>query len=373
MLGAVFLPSGNSAVAVGLSGRSGVRYGAIWEFRGGSWKRENGDVAAGHVQGRRRRRNEGGGRAGYPSGPVFDPRPSDQNATVWTLVGGRWRSVCGAECGDGVSGGGHHGQTMYDVVARGGGGFVAVGYDLNDADLHFDAAVWTSPDGLRWSRAPNDGGALGTGNDFDQVMNAVTETPSGLLVAVGRDRGAGAVWTSTDGAKWTRISIPADPADAKSTLELRDVVFSGSRLVAVGRRGDTSGNSNEAAVWLSDDDGRSWRRVPSPVFEEQSGGQRGGRGQQMRGVVSVPFGFVAVGADHPSGPDGPSSAAMWTSLEGEFWTPVSSPSFGGQGNYLLRAVASASDNIVAVGAAPAPSDRKSAKLDAAVWWTPPER
>ena len=226
---------------------------------------------------------------------------------------------------------------MNDVVARRRGGFVAVGYDRSDAEPYRDAAVWLSPDGLRWSRVPNGDGALGNGHDRDQVMDAVTETPSGLLVAVGRDRAAGAVWTSTDGRHWARTRSPGLQA-AGSTLELQDVVAAGSRLVAVGRRGDPKGNLNEAAVWLSTD-GRDWRRVRSPVFEKQSGGSNEARGQQMRGVVAVPFGFVAVGADHPSGPDGPAAAAVWTSLDGEVWTPVGIPSLAGPGNYSMRGVA----------------------------------
>ncbi len=382
MFGVTSMSSGDGAVAVGLSGRHGERYGAIWEFGDGSWRRDdrvappgvfNAVAAAGTtvvVVG--------------TAGPVADPLTSRQDATVWTLVRGRWTHACGAECGDGAGGGGHHGQTMYDVVARRGGGFVAVGYDLSDvrANPRFDAAVWTSPDGVRWSRLPNLGDAFGTGRDASQVMKAVTETPSGLLVGVGRDGLEGAVWISTDGRQWTRVRS-ADLKESNATgiptasLELDDVVSAGSRVVAVGRRGDTRGNRNEAAVWLSDDDGNSWRRVRSPVFETQSGGQRRvrgqltdqQRGQQMHGVATVPFGFVAVGVDHPSGRKGPATAAVWTSLDGEVWTPLSSPSLAGQGNFSMQAVASASDNIVAVGAAPAPSGRGSGRQDAEVWST----
>jgi hypothetical protein len=53
---------------------------------------------------------------------------------------------------------------------------VAVGYD--DSSGNRDAAVWTSVDGLAWTRVPNVGGAS------DQTMNAVTVGDTGLLVAV---------------------------------------------------------------------------------------------------------------------------------------------------------------------------------------------
>ena len=81
-----------------------------------------------------------------------------------------------------------------DSVTAGGPGLVAVGYDLFDAG--FDAAVWTSPDGVNWSRVPHNEAVFGgTGT---QEMNAVTAGGPGL-VAVGSARlpdgdGDGAVW-----------------------------------------------------------------------------------------------------------------------------------------------------------------------------------
>jgi hypothetical protein len=231
---------------------------------------------------------------------------------------------------------------------------------------------------LHWSRVPNRRDAFGTGRDASQVMKAVTETPSGELIAVGRDGLGGAVWISTDWRQWTRVRSAAfQETDAAgiptASLELNDVVATGSRVIAVGRRGDTRGNLNAAAVWLSDDEGSSWRRVRSPVFETQSGGQHRTsgqqRGQQMHGVATVSFGFVAVGVDHPSGLTGPATAAVWTSLDGEVWTPLSSPSLAGEGNFSMQAVASASDSIVAVGAAPVPADRRRERQDAEVWST----
>ncbi len=366
MHGVTWLGGNDRAVGVGFDRKGGLAREAIWELRGGRWTRAGpadrpGVLNAAASDGKTVV-------AVGTAGPAVRPGSSSQDAAVWTLVGRRWVRTCTAECGDGVRGGGHHGQTMRGVVARSGGGFVGVGYDRSDAEAHLDAAVWTSRDGIRWSRVANGRGTLGNGQDLDQVMNAVTETPSGLLVAVGRDRAAGAVWTSADGSRWRRIRSAA-LVQAGATLELYDVVSSGSVLVAVGRRGNPKGNLNEAAVWLSTDEGGSWRRVKSPVFEQRSGGASGGRGQQMRSVATVPFGFVAVGGDHPSGPAGPSTAAVWTSLDGEVWTPVSGPSFGGSGNYSMQSVASAGSDVVAVGDAPAPYDRRSQKQDAAVWST----
>ena len=99
---------------------------------------------------------------------------------------------------DDVVFGGEGGQVMLSVTA-GGPGLVAVGSDGSAA------AVWTSPDGFIWSRVPHDA-ALG-GASF-QTMRSVTIGAVGLI-AVGSDGSdAGedaAVWTSPDGITWSRV------------------------------------------------------------------------------------------------------------------------------------------------------------------------
>jgi hypothetical protein len=49
------------------------------------------------------------------------------------------------------------------AVVAGGPGLVAVGHD--DAGEDEDAAVWTSPDGLVWSRVPHDEAVFGGGDE----------------------------------------------------------------------------------------------------------------------------------------------------------------------------------------------------------------
>ena len=77
-------------------------------------------------------------------------------------------------------------------VTAGGPGLVAVGLDLSGGDA--DAVVWTSADGITWSRPAND--AVLGGEGF-QVMRAVTVGGPGLA-AVGGD-GSG---NDLDGAAW---------------------------------------------------------------------------------------------------------------------------------------------------------------------------
>jgi hypothetical protein len=88
--------------------------------------------------------------------------------------------------------GGAEDQEMRSVAAV-GPGLVAVGYDTSGGDQ--DAAVWTSFDGLTWSRVPHD--ELVFGGEGDQIIRAVTIGGPGL-VAVGTDYRHGdqdaAVW-----------------------------------------------------------------------------------------------------------------------------------------------------------------------------------
>ena len=83
-------------------------------------------------------------------------------------------------------------QGMRDVVV-GGPGFVAVGRDSSivGPDTYAVAAVWTSPDGINWSRVAHDDAVFGraTGEPDDIFrMTAVTTGGPGL-VAIGERGG----------------------------------------------------------------------------------------------------------------------------------------------------------------------------------------
>jgi hypothetical protein len=117
--------------------------------------------------------------------------------------------------------------------------------------IRSDTPVATTPQvdsfsSLTWSRLPHDEAEFGDG--FEQVMDSVTVGGPGL-VAVGQSgpgedgEGRAAVWTSPDGITWTR---------ARTFLEngytrMFDVTVGGSGLVAVGRQ--WGGEELRAAVW----------------------------------------------------------------------------------------------------------------------------
>ncbi len=79
-------------------------------------------------------------------------------------------------------------------VTVGGPGLVAVGSVGNDGDA--DAAVWTSVDGVTWSRVPHDEAVFGGAGG--QLMRSVTAGGPGL-VAVGDADTDAAVWVAVPG------------------------------------------------------------------------------------------------------------------------------------------------------------------------------
>ena len=80
---------------------------------------------------------------------------------------------------------------MTSVIAA-NSGLVAVGWVGSVGGTTSEAAVWTSTDGIFWSRVPHDDEAIGKG-----VMWGVIFTERGLI-AVGEDGINGVVWTGPD-------------------------------------------------------------------------------------------------------------------------------------------------------------------------------
>jgi hypothetical protein len=269
---------------------------------------------------------------------------ADDGAAVWSSVDGlTWSRVPHDEALFG-------GAAMTSVTA-GGPGLVAVGAVGSGYDFEV-AAVWTSVDGLTWSRVPHDEAVFGGGG---QGMNSVTVGGPGL-VAVGRDEPdinsngekcclRAAVWTSVDGIIWTRVPDDEAVFDGPGGQEMNSVAAAGSGLVAVGdeQLGDDvpTGRAKDAAVWTSVD-GITWSRVPHDVT------LFGGTGnQRMHGVTVTDAGLVAVGADGGFyGTQG--DAVVWTSVDGITWArvPHDESVFGGA---EMQSVTGTSAGLVAVG------------------------
>ena len=261
---------------------------------------------------------------------------------MWTSVDGlTWSRVSLDEAvfGDGEPS---------DVIA-GGPGLVAVGADVPNA------AVWTSVDGLTWSQVPHDEAVFG--GEGQQWMNSVTVGGPGLVAVGGGSLGA-AVWTSADGLTWSLV--PHDErafgraAGLGGLPVLNGVTAGGPGLVAVGT--EFGGRwADPAAVWTSVD-GITWSRVP---HGDALGGQldvRDGDRWMSSATVGGP-GLVAVGGNRSADPVTEVAAEVWTSVDGVTWSRVpQDEAIFGRGE--MSNVTAGGPGLVAVG---------SDGSDAAVW------
>ena len=181
-----------------------------------------------------------------------EDKGADVDGAVWTSVDGlTWLRVTDEQ---GVFGG--TGDQLMESVAAGGPGLVAVGWDGSGGELRsptvgLDAAVWTSVDGLTWVRVPDAETVLG-GEGFQQMLSVTVGGPG--LVAVGRDESGttdfdAAVWSSVDGTKWSRIPHDEAVLGGVGFQHMRSVTLGGPGLVAVGLELGSAGD--DAAVWVT--------------------------------------------------------------------------------------------------------------------------
>jgi hypothetical protein len=276
----------------------------------------------------------------------------DRVAAVWTSVDGvTWARV---PHDDSIFGG--KGDVGMASVTVGGPGLVAVGSDASDDGQEWfgqwtaeAVVVWTSVDGLTWSRVPHDDEIFG-----EAEVQSVTVGGPGL-VAVGlapfATRSVAAVWTSPDGLSWSRVAYTRKAfgsglAVSGSLIEMSSVTAGGPGLVAVG------GPESAALVWTSVD-GITWSQVPPDADFIGPGDQ------SIRSIVAGGPGLVAVGTEgfqvpSPSVQDGQSSyeqiVVVWTSRDGINWSrvPHNESVFGGGDVEMVDVVADGS-NLIAVG------------------------
>jgi DNA-directed RNA polymerase specialized sigma24 family protein len=276
----------------------------------------------------------------------------DRVAAVWTSVDGvTWARV---PHDDSIFGG--KGDVGMASVTVGGPGLVAVGSDASDDGQEWfgqwtaeAVVVWTSVDGLTWSRVPHDDEIFG-----EAEVQSVTVGGPGL-VAVGlapfATRSVAAVWTSPDGLSWSRVAYTRKAfgsglAVSGSSIEMSSVTAGGPGLVAVG------GPESAALVWTSVD-GITWSQVPPDADFIGPGDQ------SIRSIVAGGPGLVAVGTEgfqvpSPSVQDGQSSyeqiVVVWTSRDGINWSrvPHNESVFGGGDVEMVDVVADGS-NLIAVG------------------------
>jgi hypothetical protein len=174
------------------------------------------------------------------------------DGVTWTLGRGMIGSVSGE-------------TKAYGVTAADTGSsplFVAVGGSVTNSSN--DAAVWTSDDGIAWTKVANST-ALGQGNKIsDQEMLAIAALGSGAgFIAVGDESAnssstsRGVVWRSSDGATWTRTaandSTFVSKDKANPSVILSSVAIGAGYYVTVGSAQSDKSSSSRAVGWTSTD------------------------------------------------------------------------------------------------------------------------
>ena len=199
-----------------------------------------------------------------------------QEGAVWTSIDGiAWRRTAVPDPGD----------WMHDVIA-GGPGLVAVGTAQPGTGEEEKAAAWTSVDGTLWTRVqdgpPFANGAIGAVLNGPKGLLAVghsLDSKTGALHPMS--------WTSPDGLSWTAAvagiePLRTDPPHAFEGSAIADLARVSDGWLAVG--GDihfrTDGARQDIAMWSSSD-GATWTRIPDqPEFQ-------GGLGTSMQFGATV--------------------------------------------------------------------------------------
>jgi hypothetical protein len=257
-----------------------------------------------------------------------------RDAAVWFSADGlEWSRVIDP---DGLAAEGW--QTLSAVVA-GGPGLVAVGTSAPGVHKD-DAAVWTSIDGLDWIRVPDEAGVFTGAGDY-QMVDVVVGGPG--VVTVGSvsslDGGIAAVWTSPDGVAWSRVAHDDEVFGDDGWQYMTSVTVAAAPFSPVGA--DNSGDDVDAAVWTSQD-GLVWSRVV-----DTDGALAGSGDQAMVSVAPGGPGFVAVGRGKP---ESDFDSVVWLSPDGASWTRIDTGDvFGGPGDQAVAQVSEVGGGLMAVG------------------------
>jgi hypothetical protein len=195
------------------------------------------------------------------------------------------------------------------VPGMGGVHLVAIGNGAGDG------RVWTSPDGVAWTREPSTG--------LEAARPFAVGAQASRLIAVGNEVVGGdsvaTAWISTDSRRWDAMRFGGSTG-------LTAVAASPARIIVAGSARSGGG----LPIWSSRDGGRTWQQADQTTPYTRA---------NVSGVALGGPGFVAVGYDDVG-------AVAWTSTDGLHWRRVDDPSFS---SGRMMAVASAPAGLVAVG------------------------
>jgi hypothetical protein len=130
-------------------------------------------------------------------------------------------------------------------------GFVAYG-TASAPRFTTEPAVWTSRDGARWSRVPRQSAPTGLGGEALALKN-------GQLIAFARTGNGLEIWTSQDGVTWRHRAGASAPFAVNGSRQIRigTVINGGPGVIAFGSAESLSG-PEPIGVWLSAD-GVRWQ------------------------------------------------------------------------------------------------------------------
>ncbi|MFJ8578757.1 hypothetical protein [Micromonospora sp. NPDC093277] len=229
-------------------------------------------------------------------------------------------------------------------LVAGPGGWVVVGSRSDGA------AVWTSPDGVRFTLREGVPELAGDGRGRTIGLDAVAVPPGWLVVGAVLPPHAAAMaplsWVSSDGRAWRRLALPA--SDGRS--QAQRVVLVAGAVVAVGPVRSGFG------VWRAALAGGGAERIPDAGWRRVGGfGEVGVGVSAVRALASLGGGgLVAVTGD--GGGHG-----LWFSGDlGGSWRPLALPVAVPEGGDKAVALASVEDRLVLV------ADDGVGSL---AWWT----
>ena len=160
----------------------------------------------------------------------------------------------------------HPSQSLFDssgiaAVVQGGDGLLAVGSSPG-GEFVPTAAVFTSPDGLRWRRVTPRGDP-----DFDDKVMEDVMWLGDRFIGVGGDffeTGLMTAWSSPDGLAWRRLPHPPETTDPSvAQMTARAVTVADGFVWVAGQDFDARRTEPQSlpALWRSAD-GEAWERIP---------------------------------------------------------------------------------------------------------------